>query len=109
MTRFPYFTGPNDAGELRAYLNTLVNELNAQTYGSDVTVYQMKCALAALGGGQIYTVQNAISADIADAVNIEWTSGNVVTMGDPLAASIQSSLSYNDAQMTALFALARMF
>jgi hypothetical protein len=72
-----------------------------------VTMVQMRNALVSTGGGVIYTVSNAIPADIADPVNIAWTAGSTVAPGDVLALSIQASLSYSAAQMDALFALAR--
>lgn len=110
MGSFPLFAGPNDAGELRAYLNKLA--LGLTTLGSggglggSVTVAQMRKALVATGGGAIYTVANANPADVADSVNIEWTSGPYVSPGDPLAVAIQSALGINAQAMANLFALA---
>jgi hypothetical protein len=75
--------------------------------GSAVTMVQMRSALVATGGGAIYTVQNNISADIADVINIAWNAASLVAPGDVLSTSIQASLGYTNAQMDALFALAR--
>jgi hypothetical protein len=81
--------------------------LGSAVSSTAVTQVQMRNALVTTGGGAIYTVSNAIPADIADPVNVAWTSSNVVSPGDALAVSIQASLGYSTAQMDALFALAR--
>jgi len=47
-----------------------------------VTVTMRQYRLALRANGIIYTVSNAISADIADPVNIEWNSGATVTQND---------------------------
>lgn len=70
---------------------------------------QMRQALVALGGNAIYTVDSVIPADIANAVNMEWNSGQSIVQGDPLSFVIQTQLGYNDAQMTALFASAATY
>jgi hypothetical protein len=90
-------------------INIIVDWINATNLvpSTQVTMVQMRKALVSTGGGAIYTVQNGISADIADPVNIAWSSGNVVSPGDVLAVSIQASLGYTAQQMTSLFALAR--
>lgn len=69
-----------------------------------VTMRQYRLALRA--NGIIYTVSNAISADIADPVNIEWNSGATVTQNDALSIATQVAAGYTNVQMAALFALA---
>jgi hypothetical protein len=90
-------------------LNIIVDWVNHTNWvpSFQVTMVQMRKALVSTGGGAIYKVQNGISADIADSINIQWAVGNVVDPGDALARSIQTSLGYTDSQMISLFALAR--
>ena len=69
-----------------------------------VSLRQFRTALAEQS--ELVTVDQAVSADITNAVNIQWNSGSLVVPDDDLASFVQTTLSYSDAQMTALFALA---
>lgn len=69
-----------------------------------VTLYQFKTALASTG--VITSVSQAISADPANLVNIEWNSGGTVTYGDPLSNLVQSVTGWTNTQMLNLFATA---
>lgn len=71
-----------------------------------VTVTMRQWRLALVAQGIIYTVSNAIPADIADPVNIEWNSGATVTQNDALYIAAQVAAGYTNAQMAALIALA---
>jgi hypothetical protein len=71
------------------------------------TLRQAQTWLAATstnGLANIYVVDNAIPADIANAVTIQWRRGNVMRSGDALYAFIQSVLSLSSAQMSAALA-----
>jgi hypothetical protein len=91
-------------------LNFLIREINAN-FGAigffntgSVTRRQLFSALAA--ANLMPTVVNGIPADTNNAVYIEFISANVVSMGDTLAANVQATLGYTNAQMAALFATA---
>jgi len=73
-----------------------------------ITIAQLKRGLKTQA--VLQTISDAISADITSEANIQWTSGETVVQGDPLALFILLVLSvppYNwtEADMNTLFAL----
>lgn len=88
----PYFRSVNP-GELQNDFNLLIDEINLdfQAIGG-AGVNNPAAALAALrywlstNGSPlyIYTVDNAVSSDIATTVNILWNHGFQIVQGDPL-------------------------
>ena len=92
-------------------INVLIVELNnlftsgGIIPGSTVTQKQFRAWAAANGSPvYIYTIDQAVSADIADNVNIRWNHGNTMAINDALYNFIQSTLSFSNAQMLAAFA-----
>ena len=89
-------------------VNALVVDINANlaqlgaTASPTVTAKQMRGWLAANGAPlYIYTVDNAVPADIANAVNIQWNHGNTMVQGDALYNFIQTTLGFTPSQMLA--------
>lgn len=74
---------------------------------STVMAWRMRKALAA--DGTLWTVLNSpiFPGDPTDPVAIAWTCAAPITPGDQIATLIQTITSKTDAQMVALFALAR--
>jgi hypothetical protein len=94
-------------------INDLINQINAADrtlftaisgVGTQVPMWALRKAL--VSQGNFYTVQQAISADPTNAVNIAWSNGAPSSIGDLLSASIQTALGYSGAQMITLYALA---
>jgi hypothetical protein len=56
------------------------------------------------GGSDLYAIDNAISADIANALTIQWRRGALMQSGDGLYAFIAATLGLNAAQMKTAFA-----
>lgn len=65
---------------------------------------QFRSALSALG--LEVTVDNAVPADINDAVTNQWQNGSVVVQNDALWTFTATTIGYNSTQMLALFASA---
>ena len=108
------FTGGNDAGELRSYLNQLVIALNGLIFNNAIiypdnacTLFQMKTVLLAISDASLLDVVNIIPADPVDPVNVQWTSCGLVQEGDALYELIRTTLGLTNNQMLALIALAR--
>jgi len=60
-----------------------------------ITISQVKAWLAANGTPlYIYTVYNALAADIASTANIEWSNGTTMVRGDPLDSFIETTLGF---------------
>lgn len=81
-----------------------ISELSPTIGIGDVTVSQLKRALAVQN--QLQTISDAISADITNSLNIQWSNGITVTNGDALYLFVKNTLSFSDAQMNTLIALA---
>jgi hypothetical protein len=101
------------AQETTDAVNQLIVELNqlfvqggiAPTPGTLVTQKQLRTWLALNGNPlYIYTVDQAVTADIATAVNIQWNHGNTMIQGDALYNFIQSTLGLTGPQMLSAFA-----
>jgi hypothetical protein len=76
------------------------------------TMRQVQSWLAASstsGAPDIYAIDAAIAADIADPVAIQWRRGAVMRPGDGLYLFIASTLSFTAGQMTAAFTAMRGF
>lgn len=71
-----------------------------------VSVKQIKAALVAVSSASLYSVANAVNADIASTVNIIWTSGGRTYIDDDLYDLIKLTLSYSTAQMLVLYTAA---
>jgi hypothetical protein len=72
------------------------------TSSPTVTMKQLRLWLAANGApAYIYTVDQAVSADIASTINIYWLHGNTMVTGDPLYVFIQTTLGFTSTQMAA--------
>ena len=89
-------------------LNQLITDINAAMYstgGAQVpyaTIAQVRQWAAANGSPlYIYTIDNAMPADIAQTTNIIWNHGSTMKQGDALYAFIQSTLGFSSAQMLA--------
>lgn len=101
------------AEDLIVAFNALVNDINAALLllgantGGFVTLKQLKQALQSQG--VLVQYSNLISSDITNTINILWTSGGSVVIGDALYSDIAAKLGYSPAQMTTLFALAETF
>jgi hypothetical protein len=71
------------------------------------TMRQVMAWLAASttsGGPDIYVIDTAINADIADPITIEWRRGALMRSGDALYQFIATKLGFSGAQMSAAFA-----
>ena len=69
-----------------------------------VTMVQLK--LAMVTQANILTVANAVPAAVENPINIYWNSNAFTQVGDTMSSFIQSTLSYTNTQMMALYALA---
>jgi hypothetical protein len=106
-------TGTNGQYSVLRLVNLAKNVWNCTVSGTvdaggTVTLKQMKQALANDSSVTLYAVNDVIPGDVADPINIQWTSGGMVVPGDALAVLIQATLGYSGAQMTALFAAAAL-
>jgi hypothetical protein len=66
-----------------------------------VTVAQAMAWAAA--NGVLYTLDNAVPADIANAVTMRWRRGLFLSPGDALYTFVQTTLGYTAGQMTTAF------
>lgn len=74
------------------------------TIANSVTTKQLRAWAAANGSPlYIYTIDSAMPADIASAVNIRWLNAGTMVFNDPLYSFIQITLSFTSAQMAAAF------
>jgi len=90
-TGVPRRTGPN----------TWILDTSVPT---GVTRKQLRTWAAANGAPlYIYTLDAAVPADIADAVNIGWNHGTGMIAGDALYTFIQATLGFSGAAMTAAY------
>ena len=93
--------------------NSLIVDINAadaslgMSQSPFVTMKQLRLWAAANGTPlYIYTIDNAVPADIASTVNIQWNHGNTMVYSDALYTFIQSTLGFTSNQMvTALAAM----
>jgi len=93
--------------------NSLIVDINAadaslgMSQSPFVTMKQLRLWAASNGSpSYIYTIDNAVSADIANVVNIQWNHGNTMVYSDALYVFIQSTLGFTSGQMvTALSAM----
>lgn len=100
-----------DTADICDAVNILIVEINQliMASGGDpfvtVTQKQMRTWLATHGSNPvyIYTVDNAVSALIADPVNIAWDHANSMTLNDALYQFIQSTLGFSTSQMLVAF------
>ena len=67
-------------------------------------VVQMKVVLSYIGA--VGTVEQVIPADVNSIAAIQWMSGGVLNVGDPLWQLIETALGYTDAMMGVLAARA---
>lgn len=72
--------------------------------GGKCWVWQLKLALKDLGG--FYAVDAAVPADPENSINILWVNGSRSEPLDILSNHIKSTLSWSNAQITALYELA---
>lgn len=91
-----------------AYLNYTTPNQIRDWDSTSVSVSQIKQALAAVSSATLYSVNNAVSADVASIANIIWTSGRT-DLNDALYTLIQTTLGYTNNQMAALYAAALTF
>lgn len=91
--------------------NTLIVDINNADASMGVspspfvTMKQLRLWAAANGAPlYIYTIDNAVPADIASTVNIQWNHANTMVYGDALYSFIQSTLGFTSAQMLAALA-----
>lgn len=89
-------------------LNQLISDINAVGYSVGgaqipyVTISQVRQWAAANGSPlYIYQIDNVLTADIANMVNIQWNHGSTMKQGDTLYNFIQSVTGFNNAQMLA--------
>ena len=94
--------------------NSLIRDINAALSAIGlsastpfVTSKQLHLWAAANGSPvYIYTLDNSVPADIANAVNIQWFHGNTMQQGDALYNFVKSTLGFTDPQMiTAMTAM----
>ena len=82
--------------------NLLAGQIAALTGGASIaTLRQVQSWLAA--NSDLYAIDNAIPADIANPVTIQWRRGQVMDAGDGLYTFIQTTLGYSSATMAAAF------
>lgn len=97
-----------DAADVTDATNILIVELNSlfTSLGAGVvpavTQKQVRNWLAA--NNYIYTIDQAVPADIGNVVNIAWDHGNTMLFGDVLYQFIQTTLGFNNLQMMSAFA-----
>lgn len=100
-----------DPADIVDAINILIVEINNlfAASGGDpfvtVTQKQMRTWLATHGSNPvyIYTVDNVVSALIANPINIAWDHANTMTINDDLYQFIQSTLVFSDTQMLLAF------
>lgn len=69
-----------------------------------VSMVQLKLALSSQM--TLTTVENAVPAALENPINIRWNSNALTIIGDTISNFVQSTLSYTNTQMMALYALA---
>ena len=110
VVTFPPFN-PSAPANLSGAANILIVQVDgvAEPAGSNalniVSVGQLCAALA--GQSKNDVVYQALSADMNNLVWVQYSRGLTCTLGDGLSLFIQTTLSYSDAQMAALFASAK--
>lgn len=91
-------TSAINAAQLAALVAPIASNL-----ASYVTLRQVLSWAAA--NGVLYQIDNAVPADIANAVTIQWRRGLQMQVGDALYSFIEATLGWTSAQMTAAWSL----
>ena len=92
LSEVPYNWSRDDMDRLFAHYIPPLTPIGA-------TIEQLKYRLKAQG--VLQPISDAVLADVTSDANIEWTSGDIVSIGDPLATRITSILSAPPYNMTA--------
>lgn len=110
VVTFPPFN-PSSPANLSGAANIMIVQVDGvqEPAGSNalniVSGGQLQQALAEISKNDV--IYQALSADMNNAVWVQYFRGLTCTLNDNLSLFIQSTLSYSDAQMAALFASAK--